>query len=525
MLSILKTLMAPDVTVVQILPAPDKIVLIAEPTAKASACPRCGCGSSRIHSHYVRRLSDLPWQGRTVEIQLHARRFRCCDEQCCQQIFTERIAQTVGSNARRTVRLGNSQRAIDFAVGGEPGARLSEKLAMPLSGDTVLRLIRKTPIAPFPNPRVVGIDDWAWRKGQRYGTMVCDLERNQVIELLPDRETGTVANWLRQYPDIEIIARDRARFYAEAATRGAPQARQVADRWHLLRNLGDALQTIADKHRRDIGKAWKRSQLQQSAALQVVAATPDSRRRNNQVAREERYQEIKRLHHHGVPYTEIAKVVGLSHQAVSRWLKAAGPPTHDKPRQPRLIDAFETQLERRWLDGCRNGSLLWREIRAAGFTGTERTVRRWTKARCEHEPVSVRAIISAAGTTISSREYVRLLTLPVDKLTDHATEFKQELEKIAPAFLTAVTLAKTLSDLMQSRDPVGFDAWLLQAKTGLLGRFARGLEREGDAIRAAFEEIWSTSPVEGQINRLKFIKRRMYGRAKQDLLRKMVLAA
>jgi len=525
MLPILKTLMAPDVTVVQILPSPDKIVLIARPTAKASICPRCGCGSSRIHSHYVRRFSDLPWQGRTVEIQLHARRFRCCDEQCCQQIFTERFAQIVESGARRTVRLGNSQRAIGLATGGEPGARLSEKLAMPLSGDTVLRLIRKTPTPPFPDPRVVGIDDWAWRKGQRYGTMVCDLERNQVIELLPDREAGTVANWLSQYPGIEIIARDRARFYAEGASRGAPQARQVVDRWHLLRNLGDALQAIADKYRRDIGMAWKRAQPQQSTALQVVAPAPDSRRRNNQAAREECYQEIKRLRYHGALYIEIAKAVGLSHQAVSRWLKAGGPPVHDKPRQPRLLDAFEAHLERRWLDGCRTGSLLWREIRAEGFTGTERTVRRWTKARSEHEPVPVQAIISAAGTSISSRQCIRLLMLQADKLTDHAREFKHELEKIAPAFLAAVALAKTFSDLMQNRDPVGFDAWLLQAKTGLLARFAFGLERERDAIRAAFEEIWSTSPVEGQINRLKLIKRRMYGRAKQDLLRKMVLAA
>jgi transposase len=179
--------------------------------AETSCCPSCGCESGHIHSHYTRRLSDLPWHGRVVEIRLQARRFRCGEVHCLQWIFTERLPDIVRPKARHTLRLGQSQLAIGFAVGGEPGFRLSRKLAMPVSGDTLLRMIRVVAFAPPQAPRVVGIDDWAWRKGQRYGTIICDLERGRILELLPDRNADTVAAWLKRHPGIEIIARDRCR--------------------------------------------------------------------------------------------------------------------------------------------------------------------------------------------------------------------------------------------------------------------------------------------------------------------------
>ncbi|MDF0522201.1 ISL3 family transposase [Bradyrhizobium yuanmingense] len=192
----------------------------------------------------MRRLSDLPWQGRVVEIRLHARRFRCANSQCSRRIFTERLPETVRPKARRTSRLSESQLAIGFAVGGEPDARLSRRLAMPASGDTLLRMIRAAEFSSPGAPRVIGIDDWAWRKGLRYGTIICDLERNRVIDVLPDRNADTVASWLGRHPGIEVIARDRAGIHSEGARRGAPDAIQVADRFHLLQNLGEALRLV-----------------------------------------------------------------------------------------------------------------------------------------------------------------------------------------------------------------------------------------------------------------------------------------
>jgi transposase len=185
-----------------------------------------------MHARYERRLQDLPWQGRAVTVVVRARRFRCPAASCPCQTFAE-ILPGMARAARRTERLGEAQCQLGLALGGEAGARLAARLAMPTSPDTVLRLIQRSVLPPPSPPRVLGIDDWCWRRGQRYGTILVDLERNAVVDLLPDRETATVAAWLKRHGGIEAVARDRAGAYAEAVRQGAPEAVQVADRWRV----------------------------------------------------------------------------------------------------------------------------------------------------------------------------------------------------------------------------------------------------------------------------------------------------
>ncbi|MGF7212951.1 transposase [Skermanella aerolata] len=217
---------------------------------------------------------------------------------------------------RRTVRLAEAQRRIALHAGGESGARLAHRLAMPVSGDTLLRLIRAVPIEPAAPARVIGIDDWAWRKGQRYGTIIVDLERNRPVDLLPDRQGDTVAAWLKDHPGTEIVARDRAGGYADGIRRGAPNAVQVSDRWHLLRNLNDAVAQAFDRHHRDLRAAaaavatGKTSDGPASApATPEVTAMPVSElsRRDRHAVRRARFDEVMALHHRNWPIKRIAR--------------------------------------------------------------------------------------------------------------------------------------------------------------------------------------------------------------------------
>jgi len=521
---------------VQVLPAPDRITIVTLPTPLRSACPLCGGLSGRVHSHYARTLADLPWQGCTVGIQVRARRFRCATAACPRRIFTERLPEVAPPRGRRTARLGDIQRHIGFALGGEPGSRLAARLAMPVSGDTLLRLVRAAEPEPHPSPRVVGIDDWAWRRGQRYGTILCDLERGRVIDLLPERSAEAVAAWLRQHDGVEVIARDRAGAYAEGARQGAPKALQVADRWHLLRNLGDALQGAVDRHRGAVRRAARAvahgTSAGQEEGMSAPHRTKETRlRADRRSQRQARYEELHRLRLSGLSAEAIAPALGMSATVARRWLRAGGPPAHSKPRQPQPMDAHVATLERRWGEGCRNASRLWRELVGQGFAGSRGPVARWVAQRRREDPPLQAAEVQRAATwpAPSSRRCARLLTMAPDKLDAQEAVFLSHLAEIAPDLARAGDLAAGFAALVRNAPDAGngpaLEAWLASTRGTALDAFVRGIDRDRDAVLAALVEPWSTSPVEGQINRLKTIKRQMYGRAGYDLLRKRVLAA
>lgn len=224
-------------------------------TRPSASCPVCSQKTARLHSRYLRTMADLPWGSRSVHLSLRVRRFRCTDSECPRQIFAERLPSVVKPYARKTTRLHEILNLVGFALGGEGGARLLRRLGMMASPSTLLRYVGSSPEDAYPQPHVVGIDDWAFRRGRRYGTMIVDLERHQVIDLLEDREAGVVRAWLERHPQIRVIARDRGGAYAEAATKGAPQAMQVADRWHLMHNLADALEVFLLQKRKLLREA------------------------------------------------------------------------------------------------------------------------------------------------------------------------------------------------------------------------------------------------------------------------------
>ena len=216
-------------------------IITVRAMAVASWCPACGGSTRRVHSRYLRTVLDLPLRGRRVRLLIMARRFRCDVALCSQRIFTERFGRGILRPwGRHTARVDDLLHHLDLALGGRPAARFARRLMMTAGNDTPLRLVRRRARRPVAAPTVIGIDDWAWRRNQRYGSLVCDLERRRVVCLLLNREAGTAEAWLSGQRQITIVARDRSGNYALAAARALPHAMQVADRWHLMENASQA---------------------------------------------------------------------------------------------------------------------------------------------------------------------------------------------------------------------------------------------------------------------------------------------
>lgn len=296
--------------------------MLAVATPNAS-CPLCREPAMRVHSRYVRTATDLPWAGIRVRLQITVRRFFCDNATCSRRIFAERLGEALPAFARRTNRLAKALCAIAFAAGGEGGARLAHAQAMPASPRTLLRLLEFSPLSTTSPPRVVGIDEWAWKKGRSYGTILVDLERKQPIDLLSDRNANSVKAWFETHPGVEIIVRDRSGLFADGARRGAPRAMQVVDRYHLIKNLVEALERFFF-HKRAVLKAVHKKQQAQlkppdamMRSLPVLEADPPSQQAEAASLRRHRhtielYKKIHKYHAKNVDVTTIAQHVGAT---------------------------------------------------------------------------------------------------------------------------------------------------------------------------------------------------------------------
>jgi transposase len=530
------TLIPSGLLVQQVVPAPDQVTIVATARQPTADCPTCRRPSGRVHSRYERRLRDLPWQGRPVVLRLRARRFRCPNPVCPRRTFAERLVHVAAAAARRTGRLADLQRQVALAAGGEAGSRLAGRLAMPASPDTLLRLVSGTEPAPRPPPRVLGVDDWALRRGHRYGTVLVDLERNQVVDLLPDRRAGTLAAWLRRHPGVEVVARDRAGAYADGVRAGAPRARQVADRWHMLRNLGDAMRSVVERHHGVIRRiAWQiadeMAARPRGGAVEAPRPTAPERRKQAAFAqRQTRYERAERLLADGLSLPDAAARIGVDPRTLRRWREIGHAPLRDRRPGGSILDPFRDHLERRWAEGCGNARRLWRELVGLGFAGRPSIVRVWTGRRRKADaaaggPSPGQAPRPRRWKPPSIHRLTRLLTADPGEASGPDRLLCDRLLAQAPDLAAAASAARRLAGLLR-REGTGELAAVLDEMAGTpLARLAAGLERDAAAVRNALELPWTTSPVEGQVNRIKTLKRAMYGRAGFDLLRRRVLLA
>jgi transposase len=524
----------------------DRVTLFAQAKANASPCPRCQGPATRVHSRYTRTLADLPWQGRATRLMLLVRRFFCTAAGCPQKTFVERLPEVAARHARSTARLNEAQLLIGHALGGEAGARLARPLGMPTSPDTLLRRVKSSCRAQMPKVRVLGVDDWAWKKGRRYGTILCDLERHRVVDLLPVRSTDSFASWLKDHPEVEIISRDRGEEYTKGATQGAPRAVQVADRWHLLVNLREALTRAVDRHHAQVAKAAAAI----AAAQQDVAppandpeAPPPERppresesrsveqSRNRRARRLKRFEEALALFREGVPLREIARRLGMSRRTVRTWTRAGSFPERARRRYFSHVDPFDDFLKRRWGEGCHSATRLTEELRALGFTGSyalvQRRVRAWRKkVEMVAAPLNPKP---PACRRPSSKRVSWWLLKGESNLNPEEASFLHRLWDLCPDLKAAAELAREFAAIVRGRLAGSWESWLGKAQEPDVARelrgFADGLKRDEAAVEAALSMEWSNGQVEGQVNRLKLLKRQMFGRAGFVLLRSRVLRA
>ncbi|MEU8959933.1 ISL3 family transposase [Streptomyces sp. NPDC048518] len=497
----------------------------ARSTVRQVACPGCGCRSGQVHGSYLRFPRDLPSVGRLVVVALRVRRFVCGEESCPRRTFVEQVSGFTRRFGRQTERLRSTLVSVGLALAGRAGARMADVFGTPVSRNTLLRLVASLPEPPAVVPRVVGVDEYAQRKGRIYGTVLVDVETRRPIDLLPDREADTLAAWLAERPGIEIICRDRAPFFADGAIRGAPQALQVADRWHLWHNLGEAAEKCVYRHR---------------GCLRPMPAAPDAPQETEEPAVSSpwptghRFAERTRARHAtvhallaaGHSKRSVARQLGMGLNTILRFSRATTPEelfTGQWQNRVTRLDAFKPYLDQRWQDGCINAWKLWEEIREQGYPDGYSSVRDYAKKTLRGKPQPI------GPRPPSARAVSRWILTHPDALAEHDQLQLKAVLANCPEMTALAEHVRSFARMVTEQEGDRLPEWIESARdtTDLtsLSRFAQHLERDLDAVIAGLTLSWNSGVVEGHVNRIKMLKRQMFGRAGFALLRKRVLLA
>jgi transposase len=507
------------------------IVWISAHVRAAQAdCGSCGRPSARVHSRYGRSLADAALGGRRVVILLRVRRFFCDQESCQVKTFVEQVAGLSVPHARRTAVLAGMLESIGVALAGRAGSRLAVRLGLPVGRQALLRLVRALPDPEITVVSVLGVDDFALRRGHRYGTVLIDMNTHRPVDVLDDRLAETFAAWLLAHPGVTVVCRDRGGAYAEGARTGAPQAIQVADRWHLWHNLAEHVEkTVAAHHsclHRDETVPTK-DPAEASSSTELADAAHAERRENSALVTrtKARYQEVQALKAQGRAIKAIKRELGLAKETVRRFYRATSlEELLAKPRagRPSILDEFKAHLHDRWNQGHTNVLDLHREITGLGYRGSYSSLRDYL--------APFRAL--GAAPRVPAVPKVRqitswLLRRPEDLDAEEQVKLKQVLAACPHLSSTAVHVT-AFAQMLTGRRGELLDAWMSTIDAEdlpHLHRFVRGLRLDHAAVLNGLTLPYSSGAVEGNVNRIKMIKRQMYGRAKFDLLRKRILHA
>ncbi|MGY0063333.1 ISL3 family transposase [Streptomyces sp. LZ34] len=531
----LKELLFPgvaDVAIASVEAEPGVIRVAARSTARGARCPGCRGWSERVHGSYQRHPAHLPTAGKAVVLVLTVRRFLCGDRECPRQTFAEQVSGLTRPYAHRTERQRSTLARIALALAGRAGARLAHRLGMTAGRDTLLRLIRALPDPNKPTPRVLGVDDFAFRKGHTYGTILIDIGTHRPIDVLPDREAATLARWLADRPGVEVICRDRSTAYADGARAGAPDAEHCADRWHLFHNLVEAVEKTVVRHRAllpepelpDGQPALTAEDVRAAASTARTTAAPRTSGRISDRTRE-RHQAIHELHRQGHSLRGIAAQLGLARNTIRRFLRTA---TADDllvgkwTGRTSILDPHKPYLHQRWAEGCTTARRLFEELRDRGYTGGESVIKEYVRQLRDAFPRTDRP----PRRHPSVRDVTSWITRHPDNIADHQAERLKAILGRCPELEKTAHHVRTFAELMTRRHGDQLEEWMSKVQADDLPdlhSFVAGLRQDAQAVTNGLTLPYSSGPVEGAVNRIKMLKRQMFGRAKLPLLRKRIL--
>lgn len=376
----------------------------------------------------------------------------------------------------------------------------------------------------------LGIDDFSFRRGRTFGTILVDLSSHQVIDLLPDRSVESAAVWMQNHPEIQYVSRDRGNDYAQAIRDGAPQARAVADRFHISKNLVEVIEPVVARCYKEIRKDLPKPAEPKTPKVKEWRLAPAPAHERQRLVRlatnPERFDSMIELQKLGLPQDEVARRLGVTKRTVQNWNKRGScPGSGQRHKRRSLFDPYAAYVLKRWKGGCKTGSILYREMKEQGYRGTDRQVYRFLQT-LKQEKVELPELPILSR--ISVRESLWLLARPLDDLKADERVDLEALCQLSTELTTLHLLVQAFGQIVREREGHRLDEWRRQvAESGIaeLQRFVKGLERDKEAILAELTLAYSDGVVEGKVNKLKLIKRMGYGRAAFPLLRQRVLHA
>ncbi len=470
-------------------------------TTSIILCPRCGTAGSRVHSRYYRTVADMSCVGQRLTLKLLVRKWVCPLDSCPQYTFAEQFAGLVRRYARMTDRLIQALQSAGVTTNGADGACLLSSLAMPTTAKTLIRRVLELPLPEEGSIRLAGIDEWAWKKGSQYATILVDLQQHRVAALLPERSVETSTAWFKKHPELHTISRDRGKIFRAAADAGAPQAKQIVDRFHLQKNFGEALEKFFSHRKRLLKKV---ARLLAGKALPASKTAPvrriEQERRQRHTQRVRRHKKIWKLFRAGYHKEEIAQMIGMTTRTVYRVLENEQPPAQEtRHRTQHITDQYLPYLTRRWNEGCHKARELYQEIVAQGYTGTLRTLELLVARFRPHRTKLVTKQAITLQKTPSARNTALMIVRRAQKRTEDQTMFIDQLCKSDPTAATAYTLAQEFGSLLRHREgKAGWEKWKAAVhRSGIaeLRDFVEGLADDAEAVINGCSESWNNGMV------------------------------